>query len=127
MPTYEYKCSACGHRFDEFQSMTAKPLRTCPACGRKKLERLIGIGAAVMFKGSGFYQTDYRSESYKKAAEADKKSADPAPAKTDSATATPAGSPAAGPTPAPSTAEPKSRSSASKPAPAPKPAPRKRR
>lgn len=75
MPTYEYKCSACGHRLDAFQSMTDRPLRKCPACGRSALERQIGVGAAVLFKGPGFYQTDYRSESYRKAAEAESKPA----------------------------------------------------
>ncbi|HYD01153.1 MAG TPA: zinc ribbon domain-containing protein [Phycisphaerales bacterium] len=74
MPTYDYKCKTCGHTWELFQSMTAKPERTCPACGRKTAERLIGTGAALLFKGSGFYETDYRSEGYKKAAEADKKS-----------------------------------------------------
>jgi putative FmdB family regulatory protein len=72
MPTYDYKCKACGHTFEVFQSMTESPKRKCPSCGKNALERLIGTGAAVLFKGSGFYQTDYRSESYKKAAEADK-------------------------------------------------------
>lgn len=72
MPTYEYRCNACKHEFEEFQSMTARPLTKCPACGKKSLERLIGTGAAIVFKGSGFWQTDYRSEAYKKAAEADK-------------------------------------------------------
>ncbi len=72
MPTYEYHCDACDHEFEEFQSITAKPLKKCPACGRRKLRRLIGPGAAIVFKGSGFYQTDYRSESYKKAAQAEK-------------------------------------------------------
>jgi putative FmdB family regulatory protein len=64
MPTYDYACSACGHRFEEFQSIAAAPLRQCPACKKKKLERLIGPGAGVIFKGSGFYQTDYRPSSY---------------------------------------------------------------
>ncbi len=73
MPTYDYRCDGCGHEFERFQSMTAKVLRTCPECGERKLKRLIGAGGAVIFKGSGFYQTDYRSASYKKAAEADKK------------------------------------------------------
>src|SRR5262245_579906 len=68
MPTYEYECDACGHRFDEFQSMKDEPLKKCPECGKLKLRRLFGAGAAVLFKGSGFYQTDYRSESYKAAA-----------------------------------------------------------
>jgi putative FmdB family regulatory protein len=79
MPTYDYKCNACGHRFEQFQSMTAPLLRKCPKCGKSKLERLIGTGAAVLFKGSGFYTTDYRSDSYKKSAEADAKPAAAAP------------------------------------------------
>ena len=76
MPTYEYVCGACEHEFEEFQSMSARPLRKCPECGALKLERKIGLGAGIIFKGNGFYQTDYRSEGYKKAAEADKKGAD---------------------------------------------------
>jgi len=76
LPTYDYRCNACGHEFELFQSMTEKPKRKCPKCAALKLERLIGIGAGVIFKGGGFYETDYRSESYKKAAEADKKAAD---------------------------------------------------
>ena len=72
MPTYEYQCSDCGHTFEEFQSITAEPIRVCPQCSKKKVRRLIGRGAGVIFKGSGFYETDYRSESYKKAAEAEK-------------------------------------------------------
>jgi putative FmdB family regulatory protein len=71
MPTYDYVCGACDHRFELFQSITAKTKRKCPACGRVKLRRLFGAGAAIVFKGSGFYKTDYRSESYKKAAAAD--------------------------------------------------------
>jgi putative FmdB family regulatory protein len=74
MPTYDYACDACGHAFEEFQSITAKSLRKCPKCSKSKLKRLIGIGAGVIFKGSGFYETDYRSDSYKKAAKADKES-----------------------------------------------------
>jgi putative FmdB family regulatory protein len=73
MPTYEYECSSCGHRFEEFQAMSAKPLKKCPECGKSALERLIGLGAGIIFKGGGFYETDYRSDSYKKAAEADGK------------------------------------------------------
>lgn len=83
MPTYDYQCKACKHRFEQFQSMKDSALRKCPECGKNTLERLIGTGAAVIFKGSGFYQTDYRSESYKKAAEADAKPA--AAASNDSA------------------------------------------
>ena len=73
MPTYEYQCPDCGHEFEKFQSITAHPVRKCPVCGENKVQRLIGSGAALIFKGSGFYQTDYRSESYKKAAQAEKK------------------------------------------------------
>ena len=76
MPTYEYICENCGFEFEKFQTITSKPLRTCPECGKRKLKRLIGTGAGIIFKGSGFYQTDYRSESYKKAAENEKKSSD---------------------------------------------------
>ena len=77
MPTYEYRCNACGHEFEEFQSITAPVKRKCPKCGRPKLERLIGTGAGILFKGGGFYETDYRSDGYKKAAEAEKKAAEP--------------------------------------------------
>jgi putative FmdB family regulatory protein len=70
MPTYDYVCDACKHQFEEFQSMSEAPLKTCPQCKKKKLRRLIGTGAAILFKGPGFYQTDYRSESYKSAAKA---------------------------------------------------------
>jgi len=80
MPTYEYKCNACDHTFELFQSIKASAVRKCPQCGKLKVKRLIGIGAGVIFKGSGFYQTDYRSESYRKDAEKDK------PVKTDKKT-----------------------------------------
>ena len=73
MPTYEYKCENCDHHFENFQTMTSKPLRKCPECGKNKLIRLIGSGAGIIFKGTGFYQTDYRSENYKKAASSDNK------------------------------------------------------
>jgi putative FmdB family regulatory protein len=78
MPTYEYVCEGCGHRFDEFQSIKDDPLTKCPECKKKKLRRLFGTGAAVLFKGSGFYETDYRSEAYKSAAKADQEAAKPA-------------------------------------------------
>jgi putative FmdB family regulatory protein len=71
MPTYEYKCNACGHTFERFQSIKAAPIRKCPECGKSKVKRLIGIGAGLLFKGSGFYITDYRPESYNAAAKAD--------------------------------------------------------
>lgn len=72
MPTYDYVCEACNHEFELFQSIKDEAKRKCPKCGKLKLRRLIGPGAAIVFKGSGFYKTDYRSESYKKAAAADK-------------------------------------------------------
>lgn len=73
MPTYDYECDACGHTFELFQSISAPVKRKCPECQKNKLRRLFGTGAAIMFKGSGFYETDYRSESYKKGAEQAKK------------------------------------------------------
>ena len=80
MPTYEYVCDACDHKFDELQSFKDDTLKVCPKCGKESLRRLFGTGAAILFKGSGFYQTDYRSESYKAGAKADTP-----PAATDSA------------------------------------------
>jgi putative FmdB family regulatory protein len=71
MPTYDYVCDKCGHRFEEMQSFKDDPLKDCPKCHESALRRLFGTGAAILFKGSGFYETDYRSESYKKAAKAD--------------------------------------------------------
>lgn len=76
MPTYDYECSACDHKFELFQGINDPIKRKCPECGKNQLKRLFGSGAAIMFKGSGFYQTDYRSEGYKKAAKADSKKAD---------------------------------------------------
>jgi len=75
VPTYDYKCDACNHLWEEFQSIKADPIKKCPKCGKSKARRQIGGGAGLIFKGSGFYLTDYRSDSYKKAAEADKKAA----------------------------------------------------
>lgn len=102
MPTYEYACNACDHRFEEFQSITAPPLKTCPKCAKKSLQRLIGTGAGVIFKGDGFYTTDYRSEAYRKAAESEKTAAKPESSKSpagakDAAAAAP--TPASQPTP----------------------------
>jgi len=65
VPTYEYICENCGYEFEQFQSITAGSLKICPQCGKKGLKRLIGSGSGIIFKGSGFYQTDYRSENYK--------------------------------------------------------------
>lgn len=76
MPTYEYKCDACGNRFERFQSITAAPLKQCPACGKNRVQRLIGKGAGLIFKGSGFYITDYRSDGYKEKAKAESGSSD---------------------------------------------------
>lgn len=80
MPTYDYRCKACGHAIEIFHSMSEAPKRKCPECGALKLERQIGTGGGILFKGGGFYETDYRSHSYKKAAEAEKKSTEPAKA-----------------------------------------------
>lgn len=71
MPTYDYKCKACDHAFEEFQMMSDPELRKCPKCGKLKLERLIGGGAGFLFKGSGYYVTDYRSKGYQEAAKSD--------------------------------------------------------
>ena len=73
MPTYDYHCDACSHDWELFQQMTADPVKVCPKCKKRKARRLIGAGAGIVFKGGGFYETDYRSSSYKKGAEADKK------------------------------------------------------
>ncbi len=75
MPTYDYECDACSHAFELFQSITAKHIRKCPECGKLKIKRLIGTGSTIIFKGSGFYQTDYRSEEYKSRQKAEKSSA----------------------------------------------------
>ncbi|SRR6266496_56537 len=84
MPTYEYICSKCEHQFDIFQSITEQPLTVCPKekCSRKRwgrgrVKRSIGTGAGIIFKGSGFYTTDYRSEGYKEAAKKESASAAP--------------------------------------------------
>jgi putative FmdB family regulatory protein len=74
MPTYEYRCKKCSHRFEVFQSIKDAPKKTCPKC-KGRVERLIGSGAGLLFKGSGFYITDYRSESYKSAAKSESSAA----------------------------------------------------
>ncbi len=71
MPTYEYVCDACQNEFEQFQSIKDDPLTKCPKCSKKKLRRKIGVGGGFIFKGSGFYITDYRSDSYKDAAKRD--------------------------------------------------------
>ena len=90
MPTYQYICDDCQYEFEKFQSITAKPIRRCPKCGRLSVQRLIGAGAGIIFKGSGFYCTDYRSDGYRKASESETKSTPDKKAETkskDSATA----------------------------------------
>ena len=84
MPTYDYICDSCGHEFEAYERITAEPQTECPECKLPKLRRKIGPGAAILFKGSGFYQTDYRSDSYKKAAEAEKTSNEPPKSTTES-------------------------------------------
>lgn len=81
MPTYEYRCEACKHAFEKFQPITAPAVRKCPKCGKNKVKRLLSVGAGMIFKGSGFYITDYRSEGYKEQAKADSSASPP----TDSA------------------------------------------
>src|SRR3954464_13333921 len=66
MPTYDYRCTACGHAFDELQSFSEPALTKCPKCKKNKLERLFGGGGAIIFKGAGFYETDYRRAGEKK-------------------------------------------------------------
>src|SRR3954462_1549477 len=71
MPTYEYQCDACGNKFEKFQSIKSGPIKRCPKCGKNKVRRLISSGAGLIFKGSGFYITDYRDKSYTDSAKAD--------------------------------------------------------
>ena len=80
MPTYEYKCDACGNAFEKFQSMSSAAIKKCPKCGKNKVRRLIGTGAGLIFKGSGFYITDYRDSKYQESKKADSgnSSGDPA-------------------------------------------------
>jgi putative FmdB family regulatory protein len=72
MPTYDYRCNDCGHRFEQYQSIKDEPLKLCPSCGQEHAQRLISAGGGILFRGGGFYETDYRSASYKEAAKADK-------------------------------------------------------
>lgn len=92
MPTYDYVCDACNHRFEEIQSFSAEVLKICPSCGQDKLRRLFGTGAAILFKGGGFYETDYRSDAYKSAAKAESEAPKPAAADKPAST-TPAPTP----------------------------------
>ena len=86
MPTYDYTCEDCGYEFEQFQLITAGALLKCPRCGKMSLKRLIGSGSGVIFKGSGFYQTDYRSQSYKTAEKTEKDTADTSKQKTEAKT-----------------------------------------
>lgn len=92
MPTYEYECKGCRHQFEVFQTITAQPLKQCPKCKKRTLRRLIGTGAGIIFKGSGFYQTDYRSDHYKKRAKEEKSSVESAGVKKDGAKSAGSGS-----------------------------------
>ncbi|NOX57107.1 MAG: zinc ribbon domain-containing protein [Planctomycetes bacterium] len=78
MPTYDYVCRECDHQWELFQPMKANPIRKCPECGRLAAKRLIGTGAGIIFRGSGFYQTDYRSKSYKEREKAEKRASETA-------------------------------------------------
>lgn len=91
MPTYDYRCDACGHAFEEYQSFSADTLTICPKCGQDKLRRLFGTGAAILFKGSGFYETDYRSESYKAGVKTETDASKPAEKPADKPADKPAG------------------------------------
>lgn len=96
MPTYDYQCEACDHTFEHFQPITARPIRKCPACKADKVVRLIGTGGGIIFRGSGFYQTDYRSEAYKKAARAESKDGEGGASKDKSSQGNQGGADAAG-------------------------------
>ena len=81
MPTYEYECQKCGHQFEQFQSMRDEPLKKCPACKKAGLKRLVGGGAGLIFKGSGFYITDYKKKSGEPKKEGGGESSKPAESK----------------------------------------------
>ena len=99
MPTYDYLCEACGHAFELFQSMSAPVKRKCPECGKRSLKRLIGTGAGVLFKGSGFYETDYRTKSYQEGKAADTPKDTPAKDSSSSPSETTSGGPKSGGSP----------------------------
>src|SRR6185436_16853848 len=90
MPTYEYECTKCGHAFEQFQSMRDEPLKQCPQCKKKGLKRLVGGGAGLIFKGTGFYITDYKNKSGGKDAGAESKPAEKKPATDAKPSAAPA-------------------------------------
>jgi putative FmdB family regulatory protein len=120
MPTYEYQCDACGKKFEKFQSITAAPIKKCPKCGKNKVRRLISTGAGLIFKGSGFYITDYRSESYKEKAKSESGE------KTDNAK-TDTGKSDSSKSDAAKSDAPKAETPAPKPTPAPAPRPPKKK
>jgi len=93
MPTYDYICDSCGHEFEAYERITSQPQTECPECKLPQLRRKIGPGAVILFKGSGFYQTDYRSDSYKKAAQAEKTANEPPKSTTESAKSEPTSTP----------------------------------
>ena len=119
MPTYDYKCSNCGHKFEKFQSMSSAPVKKCPECSKNTAKRLIGTGAGLIFKGSGFYITDYRSDGYKESAKADS-----APTETKSTDAKPTETKAADPKPATGDAKPAAKAETPAPKAESKPAPK---
>lgn len=98
MPTYDYKCKKCSHLWEEFHSIKAAPSKKCPACGKNAAERQISSGGAILFKGSGFYLTDYRSDNYKKGAAADASSSAPPKAESSSKSEGRSSPPASSPT-----------------------------
>jgi putative FmdB family regulatory protein len=120
VPTYDYKCDACGHAFELFQSMSADPIRKCPACKKNKVKSLIGTGACLIFKGSGFYITDYRDQSYTDKAKAESGAATGGDSKGDGASTASGNGDAATAKPAATDAKPAgdSKPAASTPAPA---------
>lgn len=99
MPTYDYECDACGHKQEVFQNISDPLVEKCPKCKKKKYRRLFGAGGGVIFKGSGFYTTDYRPDSYTKAASADKPSETSSSTSSDSSASKTEAKPAAAPKP----------------------------